>query len=188
MAKPGKDEPYQDQAKKDLEAREADLKRREEELSRNMAVLRGMKRSAGLEAVDVASGLPLSINEIGKGKGVELVTENDVVAVAQEAFLNEPVKINVHADSAQGALDVVVVTVNGINQPIIRGRDQVIKRKYVAALARSRVTNYEQQVPDPRQPENIQMLPKVTLTYPFTVREDKNPRGAAWLDALLRQP
>ena len=141
-----------------------------------------------MEAVDVASGLPLTINEIGKGKGVELVTETDIVKTAeQEAFMNELVKVNVHADGSPGALDVIVITVNGINQPIIRGRDQVIKRKYVEALARSRITNFTQ-TQDPVKMENIQMQPICALTYPFAVREDRNPRGGAWLDAILRQP
>ena len=188
MGKPGKDQ--------ELSEREALLKEREEAFEKRLKdfeskpPIRGMRpMGKDFDAVDPATGHPLYINEIGDGKGVELVTETDIIQTAeQEAFMNEPVKINVHADGTAGALDVICPTVNGLNQPIIRGVDQVVKRKYVEALARSRVTTYEQRVPNPQQPENIQMVPKVVLTYPFTVREDRNPRGAAWLDAIMRQP
>jgi hypothetical protein len=189
MGRPGK-APDQDQAKeKTLEEREADIARREDELIKNMNALRDMKRSMEHEAGSVGSESAFALSEIGQGKGVEVVAESDFVKkLEQDVFFNEPVKIHVHQDPTQGAYDVITVTVGGINQPIIRGKDQVVKRKYVAALARSRITGYEQRTPNPSQPENIQLVPKAVLSYPFSVMEDRNPRGRAWLDALLSQP
>lgn len=145
--------------------------------------------TADMEAFEVAKGRDYGIGEIGEGKGVEMVTEREFIDSAEaEAFMNELVKINVHTEGVPGSLPVVVVTVNGTNQPIIRGRDQYVKRKYVEALARSRITNYEQQVEDASKPEVIRMRDMTSLTYPFAVREDRNPRGARWLERILQQP
>ncbi len=185
MAKPG-EKSAQEQTEM-TEKKEADLKAREEALEQKEKKLSARLRD--FEATDVSSGKVLTLSEIGQGKGIEMVTDYDPkVAVDMEAFMNEQVTVNVYPDGMPGALDVIVVTVNGTNQPIIRGRDQKIKRKYVEALARSRVTNYVQEVADPTRPENIHMKPLSALTYPFSVREDRNPRGLAWLDAILRQP
>lgn len=141
------------------------------------------------EAFVVAQGKPIGIGEIGESPGIEMVTEKDFIEVSKmEAFMNEKVKVYLSPDGTQGALDIVVVTVNGINQPIIRGKEQWIKRKYVEALARSRITTYQQQTPDPTKPDVIQMIDITSITYPFAVREDPNPRGWPWLSAILDQP
>lgn len=173
-----------------FEEREAILKAREEALDSDLKKL-NMTRKAlrDFEATSVASGAPLTLSEIGEGKGVEMVTDFDPQKeVEMEAFMNEILTINVYPDGTQGALDIIVVTVNGINQPIVRGKDQHIKRKYVEALARSRITNYVQEVADQSRPESIQMKPIPALTYPFVVRRDPNRYGAAWLDSILKQP
>jgi hypothetical protein len=114
--------------------------------------------------------------------------ENFNDAVALEAFMNEKVLIHVYTDGTGGALEVITPTVNGVNQPIIRGRDQLVKRKYVEVLARSKIITYRQEVADQSRPENIQMTPLANMTAPFVVREDKNPRGRAWLEHILAQP
>jgi hypothetical protein len=174
----------------EMEAREKAIEEREqalvEDLKKFNLVRSGLK---DLEATAVASGKPLTLAEIGKEHFIEPAADfNPRQAIETEAFMNELVKINVYPDGSQGALEVIVVTVNGVNQPLIRGLDQMIKRKYVEALARSRVTNYRQRVADPARPENIEMQPMASLTYPFVVREDRNQYGAAWLKSILDQP
>lgn len=140
------------------------------------------------EAGEVKNGPNLTLDEVGQGKGVEKVSETEFMAVEKlEAFMNEPIRVVVSKDGTPGALPVIVVTVNGVNQAIIRGREQTIKRKYVEALARSRITNYEQEVPDPRKPENIQMNDITAITYPFSVLGDSDI-GRQWLQAILDQP
>jgi hypothetical protein len=179
-----------DQEQTDLERREQALKEREGALESDLKKLNVTRKALKeYEATSVASGAPLTINEIGQGKGVEMVTEYDPKkSVDLEAFMNELVTIYVYPDGTQGALDIITPNVNGLNQPIIRGLDQRVKRKYVEALARSRTTNYIQSLADPSRPESIQMKPVSALTYPFVVREDRNPNGAAWLRSILEQP
>jgi hypothetical protein len=142
------------------------------------------------EELGVPQEAPKSITELGDNR-IEQLTENDVITkqgLELEKFMNEPVTIRVHDDSAEGSLPVICPNVNGINQPIIRNHDQTIKRKYVEALARCRTTVYDQAVPNPAEPANIQMVAKTMLSYNFQVVEDKNPRGRDWLKNILAQP
>lgn len=101
-----------------------------------------------------------------------------------EAFMQEPVTIYAHPPRNDGELDSCTPNVNGINQPIIRGQEITIKRKYVEALARGHQSKYAQQVPDPRQPEHIQMVERKVSSIPFDVRRD-TPRGKAWLREIF---
>lgn len=143
------------------------------------------KNTTEANSDQLSKGKSISIGEIGK-EDIERVTENDFADAAElEAFMNEPVTIIVQQDREKGSLPVIVPSVNGVNQPIIRNQKITIKRKYVEALARCRFTAYEQEVPDPNKPENIQMKEKTDLMYPFTVLEDRNPNGREWLLALL---
>jgi len=174
----------------ELTAREEKLKAREEALEHDLKKLNlfrsGLK---DFEATQTASGKSFNLSEIHDHRMVEGVEgENFNEAVALEAFMNELVLIHVYTDGTDGALEVVCPTVNGINQPIIRGRDQLVKRKYVEVLASSKITTYRQAVADPSRPENIQMTPLSNMTAPFVVREDKNPKGRAWLEHILAQP
>lgn len=128
-----------------------------------------------------------AIGEIGK-EPIEKVRENDIGAQRLEAFMNEPVKIMVHPSTEEGSLEIITPSVNGVNQPIIRGQEITIKRKFVEALARNRTTRYIQQTPDPTKPENIQMKEITAVSCPFSVLEDKNPDGYEWLKNIQEQP
>lgn len=118
---------------------------------------------------------------------IEIVTGNlnfkDVVE--EEAFMNELVAIQVHDDPTEGALKVITVTVNGVNQPILRGRTQRIKRKYVEALARGVASNYKQQV-NPADLSDIAMVGAHTNSYSFSILDD-TPRGQAWYERIVEQ-
>jgi len=140
--------------------------------------------------MESASRNAMTLGEIHDGGGViEQASEVDIRKVAElSAFMHEKLVVYVHPGMTSGDLPVIVVTVNGTNQPIIRGRQQTIRRKYVESLARSRITNYEQATPDSSKPENIQMIPNSSPTYPFSVYEDPNRLGPAWLEAIMSQP
>ena len=143
------------------------------------------------EAVNekLAKGKEMNLGEIGDPGPIEKVAENDFIKTAElEKFMHEVLTILVHPSSEEGALDIAPPQVNGLNQPIIRGVESKIKRKYVEALARCRVTKYEQRVQDASRPENIQMVERTTLSYPFAVLHDPNPRGRQWLEAIVSSP
>lgn len=130
----------------------------------------------------------MTIGEIGS-EGVAVATENDFYkGLELEKFMNEKVLIEVSSMRDEGDLMFIPVNVNGVNQPIRRGQPQLVKRKYVEALARSRHTTYEQVQIDPFDPSKIDYRPVTRVCYPFTVIRDNNPMGHVWLRSLREQP
>lgn len=136
----------------------------------------------------LGKGQPLNLGEIGTAEPIERVAENDFAKAASlEAFMNDILTVIVHQSTEEGALDFAPPQVNGLNQPILRGVESKVKRKYIEALARCRTTKYIQQVVDPSKPENIQMTERCQLTYPFAVLHDPSPNGRQWLESILAQ-
>lgn len=139
------------------------------------------------EEHEVGQSRAKKISEVGIHDSVDLVLEERVSSneLELEAFMNEPVTINVSGSAIEGDLPVISVIVNGVVQPIPRGSEVVVKRKYVEALARAKTTGYKQQV-NPIDPSDISMVPSTALTYPFTVIQDTH-RGKEWLRRVMAQ-
>ena len=121
---------------------------------------------------------------------IETVSESkDFSAlVASEAFMNELVTVMVHSTTDENQPPQVIVNCNGMNQPIMRGYPTTIKRKYVEILARMKETKYTQRTLNPAAPDQIDMVARHGLSYPFDLIEDKNPRGRAWLNNVMAEP
>ena len=121
---------------------------------------------------------------------IDLVSElKDFAALASsEVFMNEQVTIMVHSTTDENQPPQVIVNCNGMNQPIIRGYPTTIKRKYVEILARMKETKYNQVTRNPAAPDQIDMVARHGLSYPFDLVEDKNPRGRAWLNNVMAEP
>ncbi|CAN7474580.1 hypothetical protein LJR074_003192 [Acidovorax sp. LjRoot74] len=102
-----------------------------------------------------------------------------------EAFMNEPVMVTVMSSGKDNEAPFVQVAVNGVTQMFRRDVPIVVKRKYVERLARAKETGYDQDL-DERLGEAMNVLKQIkSLRYPFTVNRDDNPRGGAWLRAVL---
>ena len=142
------------------------------------------------DATEVGKREPLPMSEIGDPGPVEKVAETAFTKseIELDAFMNEVLTVIVHPDASDNAVENPCPSVNGVNQPFIRGREQRVRRKYVEALARGRVTKYQQKTVNPMQPENIQMEERTALVYPFSVLDDPNPKGREWLKSILAQP
>lgn len=152
-----------------------------------------MPRTNKKHSSEALSSLPQGnareLSEISSNQGIEIepITGGLVMgAVEYEKFLHDEVTIYLHPSRELGSLEVVTPSVNGINQPIIRGQQVRVKRKYLEALRRAYTINYEQRVQDPSRPENIQMLARAVPDYPFDVIED-SARGKAWLKLIDEQ-
>lgn len=145
------------------------------------------KKETDVVTENIAQGKPVPVNKAGDPGAIEKISEFDAGQIELEAFMNEKVMILVHPTEDPNKNLVVVPNVGGVNQPIVRGEKVLIRRKYVEALARARNTRYVQNVPDPTRPDKKQMVPISAVADPFTVLEDKNPNGAAWLDSILKQ-
>lgn len=118
---------------------------------------------------------------------IETVRENKDLRqlVTDEKFMNELLVINISPGQTEGDPPCVVLNVNGINQPVWRGEDTPVKRKYVEVLARMKQTSFSQRPQDMTNPERSnELLPRTFLVYPFHVVKDPNPKGPPWLQAI----
>ncbi len=134
------------------------------------------------------AGEAISQQDLGEHKAIEPVTGEQAAktAIEKEVFMNEPVRIIVMETGEEGSLQVITPCVNGVNQPIVRGRETVVKRKFVEALARCRTTKYQQRH-NPIERDKIENVPITVQTYPFSVLEDRNPKGRAWLQGIVAE-
>jgi hypothetical protein len=142
------------------------------------------------EAVNenIGQGDSFTLPEMKAGAGVEPVADRVLSKSADlEAFMNEILTIVVFEDNIEGALPIVEPTVKGMKQVIVRGVNSKVRRKYVEALARSRTTKFDQIQRDMYDRSSLAMKPNTKMTYPFAVIHDPNPRGAAWLKAILAE-
>lgn len=121
---------------------------------------------------------------------IEPISANaDLKKLAREAaFMEEFVTIFVHPQGGDNAATHVTLNVNGTNQPVFFGHNTTIRRKYVEVLARMKETNYSQQAANFMNPEiSNALIPRSSQVHPFSVVEDKNPKGAAWLAHILSE-
>jgi hypothetical protein len=121
---------------------------------------------------------------------IEPVTANaDLKKLAREAaFMEEFVTIFVHPQAGDNAATHVTLNVNGVNQPVFFGHNTTIKRKYVEVLARMKETGYSQRSANFMNPElSNELIPRSSQVHPFSVIEDKNPKGGAWLAHILSE-
>jgi hypothetical protein len=132
-------------------------------------------------------------------KGIEIVDDAPVIETvaeskdfselaASEAFMNELVTVMVHSTTDENQAPHVIVNCNGTNQPIVRGMPTKVRRKYVEILARMKETKYSQVTRNASAPDQIDMIARHGLAYPFDLIDDANPRGRAWLQNVLAEP
>lgn len=115
----------------------------------------------------------------------DIETPVTLEAAELEAFMNEPVMVTVLSGGKDNEAPYVQVSVNGVIQMFKRDTPIVVKRKYVERLARAKETGFDQTVDD-RLGERMNLLHmRNSLRYPFQVNRDDNPRGQAWLRAVL---
>ncbi|MGE0383415.1 MAG: hypothetical protein AB7N65_14195 [Vicinamibacterales bacterium] len=119
---------------------------------------------------------------------IEVVDGPRAMQKADElAFMEEKVLIQVAESTDPNAENPITVAVNGRNQFIWRGVPTVVKRKFVERLARAKSTSYAQDVNTMDPTVFNKLHSRTALQYPFTVLEDRNPKGADWLRKVLAE-
>ena len=122
------------------------------------------------------------------GQSIEsIVTKEFDREVFEEAFMNEMVTVMVADTTDENVNPMPTPSVNGVMQPIMRGVPTRVKRKYLEVLARCKETKFSQRTANPMEPDRIEMIPRTAFTYPFSVVEDLNPKGGAWLKAVMAE-
>ena len=105
-----------------------------------------------------------------------------------EKFMAEPIVIKIHATADKNEPPGAEVALNGVKVYIPREKPVRLPRAFVEILARSQVRNYSQQRnPDPMADEGMFTRRHVGASYPFSVIEDKNARGRAWLQRVVHE-
>jgi len=109
---------------------------------------------------------------------------------ARELLFNEDfVEVMVHESTDENAENPVFTSCNGVPQYFLRGEVQTVRRKYLAILACCKEHNMKTpQYTAPDGSRAVGISRTSSLKYPFSVISDPNPRGAAWLKALLHSP
>lgn len=116
------------------------------------------------------------------------------------AFMEEPVMIVLQPSNEKNAPTHYPVWVNGKGAEVFqRGRWETItylpvgqplttKRKYVAVLAGAKFDNIETHHDQPgAEIINNRIVRRTSAVTSFSVLEDKNPKGGAWLAELIRR-
>lgn len=115
------------------------------------------------------------------------------------AFNEEPITIRIERSAEKFAPNVVDCWCNGKGaEMLVNGRwvetgylpvgaPVTTKRKYVEILARSKIDSVQTKVEDRDSEKPINLIERFTSSKsPFSVLEDRNPKGAAWLTSLVR--
>lgn len=105
---------------------------------------------------------------------------------ADEKFMNEIVEVKLLSTTDENQPPHVTFAVNGINQTFMRDVEVKCRRSFLEVLARCKETKYTQ-VRDPIELDRSQMVARTSLAYPFQVVNDPNPKGQAWLRAVMAE-
>lgn len=121
--------------------------------------------------------------------------------IAELAFNEEPVAVRFSSGIDRNAAKFVDAAVNGKGIEVLmdNGRwlevfqvpvNQVVtmKRKYVEVFARCKHTDIQARSHGPTRdgtPPVNETIPSTNLKHPFSVIEDRNPRGHEWLTRIL---
>ena len=104
------------------------------------------------------------------------------------AFMEEKVVIRIHTTSDKKRERIPCLSVNGVNQYVVRGIPQIIKRKFLAVLAQAKEDNVETPFGRDNNGFDTYNISKTqSLKYPFELIEDRNPMGRPWLDKMLSE-
>ena len=112
--------------------------------------------------------------------------------VDQLAFNEELVGICLYRGSEEFSLDAVTVSVQGRQVSIPVEQNVLVRRKYLELLIRAQTHTVKTVVikpPEGSDSAEVQnkIIPSRKGAYAFTVTQEKNPRGQAWLDGLRRE-
>jgi hypothetical protein len=173
------------------------------ELRRQLAEARARPRGhAYTDEIPIDQGR--QVTEEGAGRSEIVQADQSMVDsgyLERIAFMEEPVTIEINPPGGENPVDSYYCAVNGKGAEVLMVDGQWVsidwlpvstrmttKRKYVAVLAGSKITDVRTEIldRDGDRPKNIEKR-TTSGTCNFTVIEDRNPRGAAWLSEVRRR-
>lgn len=148
-----------------------------------------VKIDNGVEDIDLKKGAETGL-ALASG-GIEIDTER-LGGSAQfefEKFMHEIVTVQMMPQANENDHKFAEITVNGHYRCLMMGEQYDIPRTHLAVLAAAKSMRVEQEK-TVNADGSMGFKEKAVLRqmYPFTVAHDPNPRGAAWLMKLLKNP
>lgn len=150
------------------------------------------KRGIDSNETEMIGGGIESIAAAQSGKGIEIDTDRVIStdAIDQEMFMRDELEVFFNEPNNEHDPAFIEVNVNGDYRMVVRGNSATLRRYHVAVLANAKQSRVRQRkivAPDGSmgfQEENV-----LSLTYPFQVTHDPNPKqGVPWLKKILQQP
>ena len=139
-----------------------------------------------------AAGEVETVVEVNDETDIELAAYVDHEKIEMLKFMEEPVTIHILDSADKNADQIFQVSVNGRTKLFERNKTYTVKRKYVETLLRARPVQYTQKKLDVRDVSDgvnaYKDVGRRGLRYPFTIVEDKNPRGIEWFKHVSMQP
>ena len=152
------------------------------------------ERKKGLDSneVDMVGGGIESAAEAKSGRGIEIDIDRVIStdAIDQEAFMRDELEVFFNEPGNEHEASVVEVNVNGDYRMVVRGNTAKMRRYHVAVLAAAKQSRVRQKkIVASDGSMGFQEESVLSLTYPFQIMNDPNPRqGVPWLKKLLQQP
>jgi hypothetical protein len=150
------------------------------------------KRGPDSNEVDMVNGGVEAIAEAKSGKGIEIDTDKVIStdALDQEAFMRDELEVFFSEPVNENEAAFVEVNVNGDYRMVVRGNTAVLRRYHVAVLANAKQSRVRQRkIVQTDGSMGFQEENVLSLTYPFQVMHDPNPKvGVPWLKKILQQP
>jgi len=112
----------------------------------------------------------------------------DPEKIANLAFMEEMVEVQVHTTSDKGAEQIFEIIVNGKRELFVRGETKTVARKFINVMANAREDKLEQiKERDAAGTLVFKNVFRSVMKYPFSIVNDPNPIGRAWISAVMRQ-
>lgn len=148
-------------------------------------------RTISSEDVDIV-GAVTPAAEASKPGGIEIDTDRVIRAdqLDEEAFMRDELEVFFNDPGNENEPSFVEVNVNGDYRMVVRGDTAKLRRYHVAVLANAKQSRVRQRkIVSPDGSMGFQEENVLSLTYPFQVMHDPNPKvGAPWLKKMLAQP
>lgn len=148
-------------------------------------------RTVASEDVDIVNAVTPA-EEASKAGGIEIDTDRVIRAdqLDQEAFMRDELEVFFNEPGNENEASFVEVNVNGDYRMVVRGETAKLRRYHVAVLANAKQSRVRQKkIVNQDGSMGFQEENVLSLTYPFQVMHDPNPKqGGPWLRKLLAQP
>lgn len=148
-------------------------------------------KSVASEDVDIINRVTPA-SDATKSGGIEIDTDRVLRTdqIDQEAFMRDELEVYFNEPGNEHEPGFVEVNVNGDYRMVVRGDTAKLRRYHVAVLANAKQSRVRQKkVVNQDGSMGFQEENVLSLTYPFQVMHDPNPKqGVPWLKKLLSQP